>query len=198
MGRPNGEARLQGGPMSALRAIAGRLRGDESGITLVELLVAAAMGVVLFAAAASLMISAMRSQPEISKKAQTISTARWVMERFTREIRNGIAVAPGKATASEVSFTTYVRTPTCGGSGTLASSTKAIPCQVTYRCTTTKCSRIEASPGVFTGSERTIFEGIGSSSVFSYTPSATEAKFNEVKLKFPNPTGGGSLTISDG
>jgi type II secretory pathway pseudopilin PulG len=172
--------------------------GDEGGVTLIELLVAATMGVILFAAAASLMISALRSQPEISKRAQTISTARWVMERFTQEIRNGIAVAPGKATGSEVSFTTYVRTPTCGGTGTLAAGSKAIPCQVTYKCTPTACWRTEAAPGVYIGTARKIFSGIESASVFNYTPSAAEVKFIEITLRFPNPTGSGNLTISDG
>jgi type II secretory pathway pseudopilin PulG len=182
------------------RALSRRLlrAGREDGFTLVELLVGAAMGVTVMAATAALMISAVKSQPQISKKAQTVSTARWVMERLTREIRNGIAVAPEKATASEVSFTSYVRTPTCGGTGTLASGSKAIPCQVTYRCTTTKCSRIEAAPGVFTGTETTIFKGIDNANVFSYTPSAGAARYIEVTLRFPNPSGGGDLTISDG
>jgi hypothetical protein len=156
------------------------------------------MGVTLMAATASLMISAVKSQPQISEKAQTISTARWVMERFTREIRNGIEVNPEKATASEVSFTAYVRTPTCGGTGALDGGKKAIPCQVTYRCTTTKCSRIEAAPGVFTGTETTIFNGIDSANVFSYTPSEGPARYIEVTLRFPNPSGTGNLTISDG
>jgi type II secretory pathway pseudopilin PulG len=172
--------------------------GDEDGVTLIELLVAATMGVVLCAAAASLMISALRSQPEISKRAQTISTARWVMERFTREIRNGIAVAPGRANDSEVSFTTYVRTPTCGGTGTLAAASKAIPCQVTYKCTPTACSRTEAAPGIYTGTPTKIFSGIDSADVFSYTPSAKEVKFIEITLRFPNPSGSGNLTVSDG
>jgi type II secretory pathway pseudopilin PulG len=182
------------------RALSRRLlrAGREDGFTLVELLVAAAMGVAVMAATASLMISAVKSQPKISEKAQTISTARWVMERFTREIRNGITVAPEKATASEVSFTAYVRTPTCGGTGTLASSAKAIPCQVTYRCTTTRCSRIEAAPGVYTGTEKTIFTGLDSANVFRYTPSAAAARYIEVTLRFPNPSGDGDLTISDG
>ena len=184
--------------MKRSRAFAARLRDDESGMTLVELLVAAAMGVVLFAAAASLMVGALGTQPSISKKAQTISTARWVMERFTREIRNGVSVAPGKATASEVSFTTYVRRPTCGSTSTLVSTSKAIPCQVTYKCTTTECTRLEAAPGVYTGTAKRIFKGISSASVFSYSPSATAAKFIEVTLRFPNPEGGDNLTISDG
>jgi type II secretory pathway pseudopilin PulG len=182
------------------RALSRRLAraGREDGFTLIELLVGAMMGVIVMGATASLMISAVKSQPDISKKAQTVSTARWVMERLTREIRNGIEVAPGKATASEVSFTAYVRTPTCGGTGTLAGGSKAIPCQVTYKCTTTKCSRIEAPPGVFTGTETTIFSGIDSADVFDYTPPEGPARYIEVTLRFPNPSGGGDLTVSDG
>ena len=91
-----------------------------------------------------------------------------------------------------------MRTLTCGKTGTLAGTKKAIPCQVTYRCTTTKCSRIEAAPGVFTGTETTIFKGIDSSNVFNYTPSEGPARYIEVTLRFPNPTGSGDLTISDG
>lgn len=185
--------------MNVAKALIARLRRDEAGVTLIELLVAAAMGVVLCAAAGSLMISALRTQPEISKRSQDISTARWIMERLTREIRNGIAVDKDHATASEVSFTTYVRTSGCGSGKTLAASAKAIPCQVTYRCLASTCSRTEAVPGVFTGSARTIFKGFSNTNVFSYTPKASEAKFVEVTLTFPNPSGrGGDLTITDG
>jgi Tfp pilus assembly protein PilW len=176
-----------------------RLAGSgEAGITLVELLVASAMGVVVLGAVGAMVIGAMRQQPLISQRAQTITTARWVLERLTREIRNGIAVAPGRATASEVSFRTYVRHSTCGGTTALAAASPSIECQVTYRCTTTKCSRLEAAPGVFTGTESTIFEGINSSSVFSYLPSAASPTFVKVTLQMPNPRGPAALTVSDG
>lgn len=177
------------------RALRKRLAasGGEAGFTLVELLVASAMGVVLLGAVGSLVTSAMRTQPEISKRANNISSARWVLERLTREVRNGIAVDPERATASEVSLRT-----SCGGAGTPAESAPAIECQVTYTCTTTKCSRIEAAPGVYSGTETTIFEGIGNSNVFSYSPSAEDATFIGVTLHIPNPSGGGGLTVSDG
>src|SRR4051794_12090177 len=142
--------------------------GSEAGYTLVELLVASLMGVIVCGAVGSLVISAMRAQPRISERAQSISTARWALERMTREIRNGIAVDPAHVEADEVSFRTYVRRTTCGGTSIPASSVPARECQVTYRCTATKCSRIEAAPGSVTGPERTIFEGIDSSDVFSY------------------------------
>lgn len=181
-----------------MRALNARFAGcrREGGFTLVELLVASTMGVIVLGAVGSLVVSAMKTQPQISERAQTVSTARWVLERLTREIRNGVKV--DKATASSVSFETYVRRSTCGGSGMLASTSAAIKCEVTYTCSTTACTRIEAAPGVYTGTPRTIFEGIGSSSVFSYVPNAAEATYIKVTLTMPNPRGPAALTVSDG
>jgi Tfp pilus assembly protein PilW len=181
------------------RVLSVRLGGPrEGGFTLIELLVASTMGVVVLGAVGSLVISAMKAQPEISKRAQNITTARWVLERLTREIRNGIAVDPARANSYEVSFRTYVRRTVCGGSVTPASSVPARECQVTYRCTTTKCSRLEAAPGVYTGTETTIFEGIDSSNVFSYSPNPEEATFIKITLRMPNPSGPAALTVTDG
>jgi hypothetical protein len=171
-------------------------RGGEAGITLVELLVASAMGVVVLGAVGSLVISALRDQPRISEQAQTISTARWVLGRLTREIRDGVKV--DKATASEVSFETYVRHTTCGGTTPLAGTSPSIRCEVTYTCTTMSCSRVEAAPGVYTGTATPIFKGINSSNVFSYSPSAAAATYIKVTLQMPNPSGPAALTVSDG
>jgi Tfp pilus assembly protein PilW len=171
-------------------------RGGEAGITLVELLVASAMGVVVLGAVGSLVISAMRDQPQISQQAQTISTARWVLERLTREVREGVKV--DNATASEVSFETYVRHTTCGGTTPLAGTSPSVKCEVTYTCTTTACSRIEAAPGVRTGTAIPIFKGINSSNVFSYSPSAVAPTYIKVTLQMPNPSGPAALTVSDG
>lgn len=183
---------------------------DESGLTLIELLVAATMSVVVVAGAASMLISVVRDQPGISKRAQNISSARWVLDRMTRELRNGIEVDTSTATSSSVSFRTYVRRTSCGSGIASAPTVHSIPCQVTYTCTTTACSRIEAAPGVETGAASQLFEGIDSSAVFCYVPSANadpetcgsvgaEAPtYVRVMLRIPNPEGSGNLTISDG
>jgi uncharacterized protein with FMN-binding domain len=172
-----------------------RNRGD-AGITLVELLVASTMGVVVMGAVASLVISAVRTQPHISKQAQNITTARWVMERLTHEIRNGVVVS--KATASEVSFQGYVRHTACGGTTPPAAEVPAIKCQITYTCNTTSCSRIESEPGTYTGTSVPVFSGINSNQVFAYSPNAGEATYVKITLRLPNPTGTGALTVSDG
>jgi prepilin-type N-terminal cleavage/methylation domain-containing protein len=174
------------------------MRRGEAGFTLIELLVAMTMGVVVLGAVGSLVVSAMKDQPRISERAQDITTARWVLERLTRELRNGIRV--DKATTSSVSFETYVRHTTCGGTTLLAATTASIKCEVTFTCTTTKCTRIEAAPKVQTGKAVTIFEGINSSSVFSYLPEEEKAPktFVKVTLQMPNPAGDAPLTVSDG
>ncbi|MBS1886852.1 MAG: hypothetical protein JSU06_06655 [Actinobacteria bacterium] len=172
------------------------LRRDELGISLIELLVASAMGVVVMGAVASLVISAVREQPRISQEADNVTTAQWVLARMTRELRNGVHVK--EATPSRVSFETYVRTTSCGTGTAPASSSPAIKCQVTYECTATTCSRIEAAPGVTTGTSVKIFSGINTNQVFSYGPNAAEPTYVKVTLQMPNPRGSGSLTVSDG
>ena len=160
-----------------------RVRSEE-GFTLIELLVASAMGVVVMGAVAMLVISAVRQQPHISKQAQNISTARWVLERMTREIRNGIAVK--EKSASMVSFEGYVRRASCGGS---ISGSTSIKCRITYECTTTACFRKESEPNVNTNQ------------VFTYAPSEVAAPlitYVKITLRLPNPTGTGALTVSDG
>lgn len=169
---------------------------SQAGFTLIELLVSMTMGVVVLGAIGSLVVSAMKDQPRISERAQDITTARWVLERLTRELRDGIRV--DNATASSVSFETYARHTTCGGSTEPASSAAPIKCEVTFTCTTTKCTRIEAAPKTYSGTATTLFEGIDSSNVFSYSPSAEEATFVKVTLHMPNPSGDAPLTISDG
>ncbi len=186
-----------------------RFARDEAGLTLIELLVASMMSVILLGAVGSMVISSVRTQPQVSKRAQNVSSARWVLERLTREIRNGIRV--DVATASKVSLLTYVRRTACGAGTAPSSATPAIKCEVTYECTTTYCSRIEAKEGVYTGTATKIFSGINSSNVFCFVPStekdtltcgtAASAKgstYIGVSLRIPNPSGPSNLTVSDG
>lgn len=183
-----------------MRRVRGRLEGagDESGFTLIEMLVAMTMGVVVMGGVLILLIGAMRAQPEIDQKSTNIATARWALERLTREIRNGIVVSPGRATASSVSFEAYVRHTICGGSTALPSTSAPIKCEITYSCSGESCTRIEAAPGVYTGTATRILSGLNnSSSVFSYSP-ATNPTYIGVTLRIPDPSGSGSFTASDG
>ncbi|MGB7684968.1 MAG: hypothetical protein WBL45_04210 [Solirubrobacterales bacterium] len=169
----------------------------EAGLTLIELLVATMLSVILLGAIASLVISPLRSQPKISEKAADVQTVRWVMGRLTQELREGVVV--NKATASQASFQTYVRSSTCGGTGTLPSSSSAIKCQVTYTCSGSSCTRIESSPGVYTGAASTVFTGLNnSSSVFTYSPSSASPTFVGITIRIPSTDGSAATTVSDG
>lgn len=179
-----------------------RAQGSEDGMTLIELLVSSTMGVVVMGAVALLVVSAVKDQPQISKQAQNITTARWVLERFTHEIRDGRAVK--YAGESKFSFETYVRHSTCGGTAALPSSSPAIKCQVTYTCTTTACTRTESPPGSESGTARPVFSGIDSNQIFSYAPKppapteASQVTYVKATLQLPNPSGTGALTVSNG
>ncbi|MGN6587107.1 MAG: PilW family protein [Solirubrobacterales bacterium] len=170
--------------------------GDQTGMTLVELVVAMTMGVVVMGGVLILLIGALRSQPRIEKQTNGIETARYVMERMTREIRNGIRI--DKSTASSVSFEAFVRHTTCGGSTSSASTAAPTKCEITYTCSGTFCTRIEAAPKVYTGTARTILKGLSNAaSVFTYAPS-TSPTYIGITLKIPDPEGSGALTVSDG
>jgi type IV pilus assembly protein PilW len=170
--------------------------GREDGFTLIEMLVAMTMGVVVMGGVVILLIGAMRSQPRLDKQGTNIQTARFALERMTREIRNGIVV--DKYTSSSISFQTYVRHTTCGGSTMSASGVSATKCEVTYTCSGSSCTRTEAAPGLYSGTATTIFSGINNaSSVFNWSPS-TSPTYVGVTLKIPDPEGSGALTVSDG
>jgi Tfp pilus assembly protein PilW len=184
------------------RALRGRFASvpGEAGLTLTELLVASAMGVVLMAAVMPLLIGALRAQPNVSQKSANIQTARWVLERMTRELREGLVVEPARSSASSVSFKTYVRHATCGGTTLLPSASPSIKCEVTYSCVAGTCTRRETAPDVYAGgSLTTIFTGLSSgSNVFSYRPNATAPTYVGITLAIPDPRGSGALTVSDG
>jgi prepilin-type N-terminal cleavage/methylation domain-containing protein len=192
-----------------MRRLRARL-ASEDGMTLIELLVASAMSVILVGAAGSMVISAVRDQPRISKQSQNVSEARWVLERFTREIRNGIRV--DVATSSQVSFLARVRRTSCGGPVPTDPDADSIRCEVTYACTTNGCTRSEAEDGQYDGTPQTLFTSSNDPNVFCYVPSTDPedplecgsaaslagTTFIGVKLRIPNPTGPGALAITDG
>ena len=162
--------------------------GSEAGLTLVELLVASAMSVVLLGAVGSHGDQRDAKSAGAERRAQNISTARWVLERMTREIRNGVDSRQGDRVLRllpDLRAPHDLRQPT-----SLASTLPAIKCEVTYTCTTTSCSRIEAAPGIYTGTARTIFSGIDSENVFSYSPQRRRRRPTSAsRCAIPNPSG---------
>lgn len=184
---------------------------DESGLTLIELLVAALMSVIIVGAACAMLISAVKSQPGLSRKADNVTTARYQLERMVRQIRDAVKVE--KATTTEVVLLTRTQRTTCGGSTKASPNVQRPQCRVTYRCVGATCTRSEATEGgVKVGIATVALSGIESTNVFCFVPS-TETDPSKcgpprtgegpptyvgVDLQVKNPEGPGILTISDG
>jgi type II secretory pathway pseudopilin PulG len=197
-----------------MRRLVKRLRAQdrEAGMTLIELLVAMIMGTIVVGGATAMLISAIRDQPKQQKQAESVDTARYELERMTRELRSGVSVDATTASSSSVSFVaTLRRTSSCNGSIPTSSSAPAVQCRIVYSCTTTSCTRTERKVGETSGGViSTIVTGISSAEVFCFLPSSTGGtKCGPVKsgtspdyvgitLAVPNPSGPGSLKISDG
>jgi Tfp pilus assembly protein PilW len=184
--------------------------GEEAGVTLVEMLVAALMSVIIVGAACAMLISAVRDQPGLSRKAQNVTTARYQLERVVRELRNGVKLET--ATPTEVSFVARLRRVSCGGAFQTNPKAEPVKCKITYSCSGSSCTRTEATlEGVPVGIATTALSGIGSTSVFCFVPSSEEdptecgepqegstPTYVGVNLNVPNPEGPGLLTVSDG
>jgi type II secretory pathway pseudopilin PulG len=112
-----------------------RLRSEEAGFTLIELLVSTAMTMVVLAAGALLMTSALHKQQNVTSRADRIGQARNAIEKMTVDLRQGRKVTAAGPTA--VTLETY-----CGrSSGGPEKCTVAYSCSVevtggsTYKCT---------------------------------------------------------------
>jgi hypothetical protein len=185
--------------------------GDESGLTLIEMLVAALMSVIIVGAACAMLISAVKSQPGLSRKGENVTTARYQLERVVREIRDSVKVE--KATPTEVELLTRTQKTVCGGITKASPNVQRPQCRVTYRCSATACTRSEATEGgVKVGATAVALTGIESASVFCFVPSIETdpskcgaprtgegpPTYVGVNLQVKNPEGPGILTISDG
>jgi prepilin-type N-terminal cleavage/methylation domain-containing protein len=186
--------------MSRGQRLIRRMIKDQSGFTLLELLIATALGVMVIGIGATVFTVAGHNQPAQVKRGVAIQQARITMERITREIRQGSTVYA--STAAQLSLITYVHSATCGGSH----ADTAIQCRVTYTCTATSCTRTEGSPPPATdsGSPATVVSGLSGPNVFSYTPScdATSTSGDPgyvcVTLAFPGGQNDDAITLQDG
>jgi Tfp pilus assembly protein PilW len=170
-----------------------RLARDD-GFTLVELLVSTMVGLLVVGIGATVMVTALHSQPSLNARGNAISTARTTTERLVRELRQGGSVYT--ATATQLSFLTYVHSATCGG----ARSSSTRQCRVTYQCSPSgTCTRVEAQPdGTSPGAARTIVSGLSSGNVFTYSPSTTSPTYIGATFVFPGRNGDDAITVNDG
>lgn len=180
--------------LRAVRSLLGNLRRrgrGEDGFTLIELLIASALGVVVIGSAITILVAALRSEPATTERNAEIQQARVLMERMTRELRQGAAITT--QTPTQITLVTYVNSATCGG----PSSQTARLCQVTYTCAGGTCSRLERDTnGSGAGAARTEVTGLSGDPVFAYSG---DSRFVAITLEFPAADGDDdSITLRDG
>lgn len=165
---------------------------------MVELLVFMVMLGLVSAAAAMLLIVAVKSEPRISDRDAAIQQGRVLQARFARELRPSYKVEPG-ATSQTITFDTYLRRVQCGSSQVPAATVTAIPCRVSYICTAGRCTRSERNAdGTGTPLVQQLVDGLSSSAVFGYSPSAADPHYVTTRLVFPAAGGDDAVTLDDG
>lgn len=179
--------------MAAWGEIRARVRRDEAGFTLIELLVATAMALVLVGGAVSVFTSGINNQPRVSDKSARIAEGRVLMERVSREVRQGYGF--GVTTSSQLAIQTYVNENPCGGD---ASTTKR-RCLVLYSCLQGTCTRtVREANGTGTALPETLVTGLSSNDVFSYLPGPGTPEYIGLRLIFPATEGEDAITLEDG
>lgn len=172
---------------------AARLRRDQRGLTLIELLIAATLGLVVVGGALTMFMGAVRSEPRTAGKVSAIQQARTTIDRITRELRQGREI-PTTPSASQLAIVTWVKASNCGG----PAATSSILCRVTYSCAGTVCTRTVAQPdGAAPGPASQVAAGLVSADVFSYLPDAAEPTY--VGVSFSVGAGESApVTLGDG
>ncbi len=177
------------GPPKAAAA----LRREERGLTLIELLIAATLGLMVIGGALAMFISAVRSEPRATSKVAAIQQARFTLDRITRELRQGLEIPSGSSSSNQLAIVTYVKATACGG----AAANTSIPCRVTYTCTAGSCTRVVAQPdGSAPAPAVKVASGLASSNVFTYSP-AGDPTYVGVTFALSS-NGDQPVTIADG
>jgi type II secretory pathway pseudopilin PulG len=152
------------------RRLTQRLRREEDGVSLIELIVTMSMALTILAALLGLWSSAASDETVNAARYQSIDDASRSLERMTREVREAISVVP--ASSSVVSLRVWKR-------GLTAAST-SVPHDITYDCSgagsrpsTYACRRTDVTAA---GGSALVIDGLASPAVFATTAGEPELK----------------------
>lgn len=188
-----------------VKAAARRLAREERGFTLVELTIAATLGVFVVGIAVFLFTAGNAREPGIASRSFQIQQGRTVAERIVREVRQASFVST--ASPSTLTMVTYVDRQSCGG----PQGSTAIACQVTYSCAAGACSRTERNTdGTGSAAASQVVAGLASTNVFCYVPStnpdpttcgpasSSTPTYVGLTLSFAPVAGQSAVTVDDG
>lgn len=153
-----------------------KLRRQDAGFTLVELLVSTALALVVIGVAVMLITSALKSEPRTSSRSGQIEAGRVMLERITRELREGCRVEGGDRELA-VYMDCEVDEPT-----------------YTYDCPGTACTRFD----VAADKSELMVSGLEDEGDAWPVFVLDSENYVEVQLRFPRAEGGEAVTLSDG
>ena len=174
-------------------AVFARLRSQQSGFSLVEVLVALPIALLIMFAALSASDTAGRSQTASTDRAQAITQAQVGLERMSREIRQ--AASFRLLTSQIVEVETFVRSP----SGTQAGGYTGGLRLVRYDCTQSQCRRYEGPRGGPLGATaNTLFTDVTNVDIFSPSPDFLDPDYIGLKVQIRVRGQIQPITVSDG
>lgn len=142
-----------------------RLRREESGFTLIELVIVLAMLVIVVAALSDALVAAQKTEEDVNRRFSSQVNARIALDQLRREIHCASAVAPAGA-SSTITITLGTRCPTAGGGATVSWCTTGTGTRYAlYRLVGSTCDT--------TG--RKAVDYLTAGSVFSYVAQSTSS-----------------------
>jgi type II secretory pathway pseudopilin PulG len=161
-----------------------RLRDEQSGFTLVELLVAMPIALLVISMAMLAVATAVRGEQSAREHSEALRTQQVGLERMTRELRE--ATSFNFLTSQQVEFTAWLRS--AGGLR-----------RIGYDCTSgTSCARSEGPvSGAFT-STRTIIEGLQNPDVFAPQPDFVNPRYVAIVAQVRIAANRRVITLRDG
>jgi prepilin-type N-terminal cleavage/methylation domain-containing protein len=171
-----------------------RLRRDQRGFTLVELLVAMPLALLLVFAALNLYRVAANGQSATGNRSEAVQSARSALERMTRELRQvgppvGVSLSPVRFTSSQVmDYTTWTRP--AGGT--------SVQRNVRYDCSEGRCMRSEGPVGGALGTPALVVDGVQNLDVFDPRPDVLYPDYVAIKLNVRVKGQSRPITVTDG
>lgn len=157
--------------MSIARSLPGRMRRDERGYSLVELIVSMSILGAVMTSVSTMLVSATNSEVDMNRRFQAQTEARLGLDMMRREVHCAISVSPTGASAS-VTLSIPATCPTSGGNTSITWCTVANGANRwgLWRYPGSSCS----------GSGKRWADYLTASSIFVYTPQNTSslAKLN--------------------
>ena len=164
---------------------------EESGITMLEMILASAMSLLVLGAALGILMLFARQQPRVSEHGQRVQEVRLALERMTKDLRQTYEVNSSSSTSIDVR--TFKRTD---------SGEHAVQRRVVYDCYSGSCTRQEGPIEGTLGSQQPLITDVTNTDIFSYEPDLVNPTFLRIKLRFdvkesPNDPAG-PKTLSEG